>query len=217
VESLLNAALDNAVQVSLLAVVVFAINWTVRRPAFVHWLWVLLLVKLLTPPFVVIPVPGRAPAALVLCTPRPLTDMEWKIMGGSGVPMLPRPRREPVRHLTEFEETTSRIAWRAAAWVPPRWTLVASWAWLSLSAACLTLILFRFLRASRVLRNAVMGSESLQERGQKLAGRMGLRRCPAIVMFPGAISPMLWAVGGPPRLLLPRDLWDRRTQAASSK
>lgn len=51
-EALLTAAFDNAVLVSLLAVVVLVVDRVAWRPAMSHWLWVLLLIKLMTPPLV---------------------------------------------------------------------------------------------------------------------------------------------------------------------
>ena len=35
---------------------------------------------------------------------------------------------------------------------------------------------------------------------------MDLRTCPMVVLVPGRVAPMLWAIGGQPRLLVPREL-----------
>src|SRR5581483_5847036 len=50
---------------------------------------------------------------------------------------------------------------------------------------------------------------SVQERGQQLARNMGMARCPGIWLLSCQVSPMLWALLGRPRLLMPANLWDR--------
>ena len=48
---------SNAVLATLLAVLAAAISAVVRRPQLVHGLWLLVLLKLITPPIVSIPIP----------------------------------------------------------------------------------------------------------------------------------------------------------------
>src|SRR6187397_2376218 len=70
-EPLLRLLLTNAAAAGLIAVVAFALSRLVRRPAVAHALWLLALLKLVTPPLVSLPllpawraVPTRgAPAA----------------------------------------------------------------------------------------------------------------------------------------------------------
>jgi bla regulator protein BlaR1 len=60
----------------------------------------------------------------------------------------------------------------------------------------------------RLLRFARPAPAALQERTRRLAHGLGLKRCPRVRLLPGRIAPMLWAIGGPPRLLVPVDLLD---------
>ena len=46
-----------------------------------------------------------------------------------------------------------------------------------------------------------------QARTDELAERLGLGRYPTVCLVPGRVPPMLWAIGGRPRLLLPTELW----------
>ena len=59
---LTNVALANAAAATLLAIGVFGISRLVRRPALIHLLWVLVLLKLVTPPLFLpsldVPVPA---------------------------------------------------------------------------------------------------------------------------------------------------------------
>jgi hypothetical protein len=61
-------------------------------------------------------------------------------------------------------------------------------------------------RFRRLLRFATLAPASLQEEAQALARRLGLRRCPAVWLLPGAVSPMVWALGRSPRILFPAGL-----------
>jgi beta-lactamase regulating signal transducer with metallopeptidase domain len=61
---------SNAVLALVLALAAWVAQWRLRRPAVAHALWVLALVKLLTPPLVVVPVgrsPGPVDCALGTC------------------------------------------------------------------------------------------------------------------------------------------------------
>src|SRR5262249_3804492 len=61
-DSLLHIGLSNAVVATLLALVALVVGAVCRRPAVVHGLWLLVLLKLVTPPLVRVPVPWPAPA-----------------------------------------------------------------------------------------------------------------------------------------------------------
>ena len=52
-------------------------------------------------------------------------------------------------------------------------------------------------------------ARDVQPRADMLARRLGLRSSPAVWFVPAFVSPMLWSLGGRPRLLLPKGLWDR--------
>jgi beta-lactamase regulating signal transducer with metallopeptidase domain len=95
----------------------------------------------------------------------------------------------------------------------PAWTwqevLVASWLagallWWALAAA-------RLRRFGRLLRQARPAPAAVAESLRRMAGRMGLRRCPGAWLLPAPVSPLLLAVGRTPRVLLPEALWPRLT------
>jgi len=60
---ILTAALSNAAVVALLAAPVWLVTHWARQPALTHALWVLLLVKLVTPPLVAVPLPWQVTVA----------------------------------------------------------------------------------------------------------------------------------------------------------
>src|SRR5262249_56240179 len=63
---------------------------------------------------------------------------------------------------------------------------------------------FRCLR-----RPAGRAPAPLQEQATRLAGRLGMARCPTVYLVHAPVSPLLWAFCGSPRLLLPAALWER--------
>jgi len=68
-------ALSNAAVVALLAILVWGITSLVRRPALSHALWVLVLVKLLTPPLIHVPLPWE----VTIPVERPAVDFDTTI------------------------------------------------------------------------------------------------------------------------------------------
>jgi bla regulator protein BlaR1 len=60
-ESLMHTLFSNALAATVLAVVATCLARTCRRPALTHSLWLLVMVKLITPPFVPIGLPDARP------------------------------------------------------------------------------------------------------------------------------------------------------------
>ena len=81
--------------------------------------------------------------------------------------------------------------------------------WLAGAAAWYALAVCRLRRFRRLLRHAAPAPELLRQRTQRLAEKMGLRRCPTVWLIPGRVAPMLWAAGGRPRILFPSELLGR--------
>jgi beta-lactamase regulating signal transducer with metallopeptidase domain len=235
-EWLLRTGLSNALAATVLALVVAAlcrIGPVRRRPAVVHGLWLLVLLKLLAPPVwsVSLQAPergvsmavGAAPAAVarpdvasVEVEQVPLVETESFSAEPTHVvevaprePMTPAP--PPVPAVTRLDRL-KRLAEQCRRAAP-----ATALVWAAGTFACLGLAGVRILRFRRVLRHADAAPRDVQARTAALAREMGVseRICPAVWFVPGAVSPMLWALpywlGGPrgPRLLLPLALWDQ--------
>ena len=93
----------------------------------------------------------------------------------------------------------------------PWWVAALFGLWLAGALAWYTLALVRLRRFRLLLRHAVPAPESLRQRTQRLAEKLRLRRRPAVWLVPGRVAPMLWAAGGPPRILFPADLLGHTT------
>jgi beta-lactamase regulating signal transducer with metallopeptidase domain/tetratricopeptide (TPR) repeat protein len=250
-ETLLSVGLSNALAALVLALAVATAALVLRRPALLHALWLIVLVKLVTPPVVWLPLPwaaadapGPAPAqvppgadapgspAVAVPPPAdapPLPDLPPHADApgdGPGEDVVFLPPRELLPPVDDAppapaaEEPTEaprpadvaavapagKPAPAAAGWV---WAVCA--VWLAGSAGWFTLAVWRLFRFRRLLRHGRPAPAALQQQAGRLAGQLGLRRCPAVWLLPGRVAPLLWAAGGPPRVFLPDSLLDQLT------
>jgi beta-lactamase regulating signal transducer with metallopeptidase domain len=239
--TLLQVALSNAVMATGLALLALVISSLWRRPAVTHCLWVLVLLKLVTPPLVLVPLPwlneedrvstAREPEVK---SPAPNAFVELPHLdpageegpgeqemadgrGGNAGPadngpvpgrdevamvLPPRPAEAPVA--PTLSNILPGLSHWESLWAP---ALLAVWAVGSL--AWFGLASFRLARFHRLVRHGMPAPPLLQQQARALARRMGLSRCPTIRLVPGVISPLLWTLFGPGRLIVPADLLAR--------
>jgi beta-lactamase regulating signal transducer with metallopeptidase domain len=199
VETVLHVGLSNALAALVLAPAAAGIGWFCRRPALTHGLWLLVLLKLVTPPLWPVPVPWPAGTTPVKAVSPVALSLE-------AVPSDPEDR-PPDR---ADEALVVPVARAAPAASPFPWQWLVAVTWLTGSSLWAALTGWRSSRFHRLLRLAQPASASLQDRARCLAEQLGLKRCPAVVFVSGPVAPLLWAVGRA-RLLLPADLWPRLT------
>jgi len=196
---------SNALLVTALAVGVAVVGRLWRNPAAMHLLWLLVLLKLFTPPLVTIGVPlpwgGTAP------TPEP-----FRVDGAKAYPPAAQGLSEELAAGPEnaaplgSADAAIGASVSAAGRPAPRWSMVLAWTWgigivLVASARARHVIRFR-----SVLRGAHNPPDSLSRASERIARRLGLKRVPEILMLPVRLSPLVWSVGGRPRVILPADL-----------
>ena len=209
--ALLQIGLTNAATATGLAVLAALAGRVLRRPALTRALWVLVLLKLLTPPLwhVQVPRPGIAASNHVLPVVR---DIEPAPPAIDEAPLNPEnvadasqdapadvPNAKPPAH-------ARRAPWQQAIRL---WPALATILWLSGTAVHLVLLTISIARLRQLARSAEPVDPTTRQRARELAAQLGLRRCPDVSFVNGPLSPMLCAIGTAPRLLLPRDLWDR--------
>jgi len=178
-----------------------------QRPALIHGLWVLVLLKLVTPSLVhltanrdaaqtlleyVAPrLPAEIPSAAEV--PRPTGE---EVSVAPRAPVM-RPASAPAGRLVRVEA----ISWP--------WRMTVFVLWLCGVAAWWSAVGLQVFRFRRLLRAARPAPDSLRDRAGRLATRLGLHHGPAVWLVPAVVPPMLWAPIGPPMLLLPEGLWNR--------
>jgi bla regulator protein BlaR1 len=203
----LTIGLSNAIAATLLAVLAAVVGGTGRRPALAHGLWLLVLVKLITPP--IVPVQIALPQALArapaLHPAVPDTDkLDVGLSSVAGPQTNPEtivcPRELPAKD----EELSNSVGPLSADWRPAIFS-----AWLAGSVAWWGLAGIRLYRFGRLLRLARPVPLSVQTRIKQLGGRLGLRSVPDTRFARSAMSPLLWSLGRAPCLLLPEALWEK--------
>src|SRR5205823_315150 len=84
------------------------------------------------------------------------------------------------------------------AWGWPVWALAV---WAGVSLLTFGVAAWRIRQFRRLLALAEPASEATRAEVEALAGRLGLGRTPAVRRLPGAVSPMVWALGCRPCLI----------------
>ncbi|HEY1378084.1 MAG TPA: M56 family metallopeptidase, partial [Gemmataceae bacterium] len=179
--------LGNAAAAAVLAVFAAALSYFVRAPAVRHAAWVLVLLKLVTPPLVGVPLPVL-PASWA---PQP----EARVAGAVRVSCpvtesMTAPATPPAaRGLTLVDGL--RLAWIAGA--------VGWFAWQGR----------RIVRFRRRVRAAADAPAEVQMAATGIAKALNIGRPPAVKLAAGIGSPVLWGWGRSAVILLPRDLLPR--------
>lgn len=215
--TLLALGLANAIGAGLLAVPAFLVSRYGKRPALAHALWLVVLLKLVTPPVVrpslawlpaadapparvarveepkqqlrMVMLSTEAPSPAVLVAPKtPLATPP------TGFAFVERPQPEPPAVVAEDRLGTVVQLLLAV--------------WLLGAAVCLARALYYVVRFHALLRHATLAAPDIQAQARELAAQMGLRRCPPVWLVPGPLPPMVWGVGWV-RILFPVGLIDR--------
>lgn len=193
-ETFLSCVLSNSAVAALLALLAFGLGFRIRRPVLLHALWLLVFLKLLTPPIFTSTlgwaVPREpAPAAVLSLAPDvrvPATE--------EGLLPIPGPS----------DAAVSSLGSRPGKPLP--WQPFVLCLGLGGSSAWTLLVLLRLHRFRKLLTCAQPAPDWLTDEAPALAARMGLSRVPPILLLPGALPPMIFAFGSAARILLPEEL-----------
>jgi beta-lactamase regulating signal transducer with metallopeptidase domain len=187
---LLQMGLSNACFALILALVAVAVGFQARRPHLAHLLWLLVFVKLVTPPLVTIPI-GVFPQQ------PDHTDADAGAFSAG--------QQSAVAETTPGFAPLSSIA--------PMWNRAKSCLatlWLLGSAIVLVWSMARVCRFGRLLAaESEVAPQELQEEADKMARQLGLATAPTIRTIAACLSPMVWWTGGQVRIVIPRALLDQ--------
>jgi len=209
VEVLLRTALTNALSASMLAMAVAAVGLILtRRPAVLHCLWLIVLVKLLAPPILEVPLvaPPAPDTPFEFVTAEPLmVYLDEAEPSSDAAPSIVMAESIEAGEPVEF--IAHGAAEQPAPWIESEtlWTSVGA-VWLIGSLATAMLAAVRVRRFQRVIRDADPAEPEVEDEVATLAHVMGIRRPPGVIFVDGRLTPLLWAVGRT-RLVIPRDLW----------
>jgi beta-lactamase regulating signal transducer with metallopeptidase domain len=196
---------QNVVITTALAVLVMVICRASRiGPVARHALWVLVLVKFVTPPLVVWPWPAPDPLGVAALELRIESHQPGGVNTGeetgaeragthglSSAGTLPAAVAAEPRDLLSGRTTASVLSWLI-------------WLWAAGALGFVAVEGVRLGRLARQVRRAAPADPAIAGRVADLSSRLGLRPVPVLTM-PGTAAPMVWCVGRP-RLLWPASL-----------
>ena len=221
---ILQTLLSNAVAAAVLACSVYALAKVIRHPRIIHGLWIVVLLKLVTPSVVALPFAITVDNSwLTLNADEVLAawstgnyedaDSAFAIDGekqSSDVPWLSQRPVPDVGGATTRESSAETKSTRTWSWSR---ALVSVLILVWLLGTCLYVVrlLIRYVRFCRFLSRNEQVDEGLISEGYDLAYKMGLKRPPRVRVLSGAFSPMLCGFGRSLTLILPLDLLHRLT------
>jgi beta-lactamase regulating signal transducer with metallopeptidase domain len=179
--------LSNAAFAAVLAVFAAALEYFVRAPAVRHAAWLLVTLKLVTPPIVSLPLPVL-PASWA---PQPESP-SW-VAGAFNVsrPSTASTHAPDPRRAGPSVQNLLLLTWAAGA--------LTWFAWQGR----------RIVRFRRRVRTAEDAPAEIQLAATRIAKALNIGRPPAVKIAAGLGSPMLWGWGRHAVVLLPRDLLPR--------
>ena len=210
-DELFRVGLTNAAWATALAVAATAAaRFCRRRPAVVHVLWLLVLIKLVTPSLLSVELPAREGAGKrVPKQPATKSASAEETYGGfwsGNRDVAPVALGSLERHAsTAVRESGVATASRAWHWRPAAFSL-----WFVGALAWGAVVVTGAVRFRRLIHAARPASAELTGRTSDVAAKLGLRSLPKISLVQARVPPMLWAsLVGRPRLILPEELWAR--------
>jgi beta-lactamase regulating signal transducer with metallopeptidase domain/uncharacterized GH25 family protein len=226
-------ALTNAVIATVLFVLIAACKSRIRNPAALHWLWLVVLLKFVTPPFLS-PHWALLPAVVPSAVESPAIELTEPIVSRHTNPStssIPQSRHgfevastfnsaqdHVVVHaadaggvtetnVTEISVQSNQPEQAATVRISPIMIIMA----VGLSGTILFwgLSIWRIICLHRFLRFAQAAPLEIQQVMALLAEQLGLRYSPRILLVPGRVSPMLWAFIGQARIIVPNELFNQ--------
>lgn len=211
---------SNVAIATLLAVLVFVLTKLWRNPQFAHALWLLVLVKLVTPPLIHVPMPNfifaeRATAVAAESNGSERLGPVTKTTA-TGKSMDPEPASVEAIFEPAKREDAARSATQAkqpAASTPSFWPLIISHGstWLLIFSGMGTLVLTcvavrRHRRLLRVFAAARAPEATLLDDAKQVSRQIGLAGCPPVRVTDALVCPLVSMVTWKPLVLLPSRL-----------
>lgn len=170
---LIQSTLSNLLLALILAVLAWAVQTLAKRPFLAHMLWILVLLKLITPPL----------ATLTLASPASVADiLSTNYLPATGM------------FSSEAPAVLALLNWKTV--------VVTLWLLGSVSVlVCSLWRIIRFDRLLKLV--STPAPIEIQQMATEIAECLGLRNEPSINITSARVSPMVWWLGGQVRVFLP--------------
>ena len=206
-----NVIVSNSLIVGVMALGVMLLGCFWKNRIGLHICWMLVLAKLWLPPVVMISVPWLE---IVGNSPKPVssdaaTEIGPTLLDGAsspaaavGAPQSALPRALPVRGASAVDRIV--VLFRRALRLD-----VLACVWTVGSLGLIVRYGLATLRFRRLLLFAKPAPSAVCAMASAISGQLGLRLVPIVVTVPVRVSPLVWAFGGRPRVVLPSALFQR--------
>jgi beta-lactamase regulating signal transducer with metallopeptidase domain len=202
--AMLEIALMNAALAAVLAIAVWLVTRIWRHPMLVHMLWILVLVKLITPPLVTVPWrfaggeqllsrPTKLAANVPVAQAEPSVDTT--VADDTAALDIERPNIVMVTEPAVTDRSTHRVAW----------PMVVASVWLAGTAVFLVVSAVRLARFHRALVDTEPAPAGVQQLAFELAAKFGISSRFRLRITGGRLSPLVWPIGRP-TILMPHKL-----------
>lgn len=198
-QAFLWAIVGNTLFAALLAVMVWlASRFLHRRPALIHALWILVLLKLVTPPLF------DASEYITASAAPPKSSVKQRAVENHSQIHIEENIPESIAIMEEQLRRAQEA--KTAHAMRPWWPTLLFAVWVLGSVAFFSLSLYRALRFSWMLHGAGLADLKLVEIAQAQADRLDLRRLPTIKVVTACISPLVWQTPTGTTIVLPQKL-----------
>ncbi len=207
-ETLYRAGLSNAATATVLALAVGCLSRPLsRRPAILHCLWMLVLLKLVTPPLFEVSIPWPEQSRVASAVPNTpetrVAALNIEPAGDRGDSFVVELSEEQLEEAVLATESTAT----APRWTPDDWMRMACLIWISGTAMSLAVAAARIVRFRRHLRDLIPVEQDTQDWVDDLAHGLGIDRTPSVWWTDGKLPPLVWSLSWRPRIVIPHSLW----------
>lgn len=206
---------SNVVVAALLAVGAGLLGRVWRNPAALHLLWVVVLLKLFTPPLVIVELPTALAFSSSPTRPDPPQSARERPSDESATPAaaaMTNPRGaiasagRPGILADRTAEAGGRRAWPlstalAAVWICGAFVIAAGYA-------------ARIRRFAGLIGDGEAAPPEIRAMAARFSRRLGLRRAPDVRMTSHHLPPLVWSIGLSRRVILPSGLFARLSPEA---
>ena len=194
-QSILEAAVSNAFMALLIAVLVAVLTPAIRRPSVLHALWLLVLIKLVTPPLIDVPLPALMSSRDVAINSQALSTPPFSLPLETHELFTPTRQKLPA----SADVTWPRLTFR---------TMLAG-IWITGSVGWFVLAGLRTARFVVRLQRAERASAFIRQETLRLSRLLSLRRCPDVFVVDACLPPFVWTFFGRAVVVLPSPLLDQ--------
>lgn len=232
----------NALLTIPFAVLVSLVARWINRPAAIHVLWIIVLLKLVSPHLYDVRIPGFEKAATYFALPSfsDTGDVDSRLDPDVQVSKFEKAARSLSTRTDNLQWLSGERLWKHLSASPHQYgfqqptrarepsvgsTTVATrkatirrlliFVWGLGSASFFFILFFRARRFHRFVRRAPLADETIQLMAQSIVACYGLRNSPSIRVASGTFPPLLWVLPGSLSIVLPRKLISDLDQTAT--